>query len=178
VVSSFWSRRAYAELSTEAGDLARRGLVFLMARKFDAAHAGSVASNLETNGVPVEFRFYELTNTGEPIYAELIESASAVTTFGSAIPARNLNRNFTDTHTAELKSASAVSGGTVIASELFGSQKASGGAGSNKIHTLSASTDYTMVFANLGNQTSTCHINLGFAEGDPAPFPLIQNDGT
>lgn len=177
-MSSFWSRRAYAELSTEPGDLARRGLVYLMARKFDVAQSGSVAFNMETNGLPVEFRFYELNNTGEPVYAEFIESASAVTTYGSAIPARNLNRNYSDAHTAELKSASAVAGGTVIASELFGSQKASGGAGSDKIYTLSASTNYQLVFTNLGNQTSTCHIQLGFAEGDPAPFPLIQNDGT
>lgn len=172
---TFWEKRAYAELSVSAADLAKRGLIFLMAQKFVVAQSGSVAFDIETNGVPVEFQFYNLTNTGETIYAELIESAS-VTTFGAAIPGRNLNRNYSDTHTAILKSASAVSGGTIIASELFGSEKAAGGSDSAKIHTLAADTNYTMIFANLGNQNSTCHINLGWSEGEPTPFPLIQND--
>lgn len=39
----YWDKRAYAELSTESGDLAKRGLVYLMARKFTVAQSGSVA---------------------------------------------------------------------------------------------------------------------------------------
>lgn len=170
----YWEKRAYAELSTEPGDLAKRGLVYLMAQKFTIGSAASVAFNFATNGKAVEFQFYNLNNTGEPVYAELIESASA-TLFGAAIPGHNMNRNFSDTHTAVLRSASAVTGGTVIANELFGSQKASGDGGSEKIYTLTASTNYAMVFTNLGNQTSTCHISLGWVEGDPDQYNLITN---
>ena len=173
-MTNYWGKRAYAELSTSPDDLAKRGLVFLMARKFDVASAGSVSFNLFTNGVPVEIQFYTLSNTGETVYAELIESASAVK-YGPAITGRNLNRQFSDTHGVELQAASAVGGGTVIASELFGSEKALGGAESSKVHVLAASTNYVMSFTNLGNQTSTCHINLAWSEGDPVPFNLVRN---
>lgn len=173
-MGSFWEKRAYAEASTEPADLAKRGLVYLMARKFAVGTGSSVSFNMATSGLPIQFEFYTLNNSGETVYAELIESASA-TLFGDPIAGRNLNRNFPDTHTATLRSASAVSGGIVVASELFGSAKASGTASESKPHILKPDTNYTMVFTNLSNQSSTCHINLGWSEGEPEVFPLVEN---
>lgn len=173
-MTNFWAKRSYAESSTEPAALAKRGLVYLVAQKFDIASAASVSFDLFTNTQQIEISFYTLANTGEPVYAELIESASA-TLFGSAVPARNLNREYPDTHDFVMRSASAVTGGTVIASELFGSDKALGGTANDKIHTLAASTHYVMSFVNLGNQTATCHINLGLTQDEPGQFPLVRN---
>lgn len=171
-VANYWQKRAYAELSTEPGDLAKRGLVFLLARFFPIAQAGSVSFCLTTNGAEVEFQFYDITCTQEIVRAELIE-APTLTKFGSEIPAYNLNRQFSDDHTATLQAASGISGGTVIASELIGAAKSAGAMSSSKIHTLSASTDYAMVFFNSGNQNTLAHINLGWSENDPASYDLV-----
>ena len=172
-MANYWQKRAYAELSTEPADLAKRGLVFLMARFFTVNQAASVSFALTTNGVEVEFQFYDITTQQEPIRAELIEAPSAATKFGSLIPARNLNRKFADDHTVELQSASAVSGGTVIASELIGSDKAAGATASEKVHTLANNTEYIMTFYNAGNQNTLCHINLGWSENEPEHYDLV-----
>ena len=176
-MSNYWNRRNYSEASTSAGDLARRGLVYVYSEQFAVASTGSVAFNLETNGLPVEIRFYEFSNDGEPIYAEMIENATK-TVYGSAIQARNLNREYTDTTASVMKAASGVSGGTFVISEFFGSQKAAGSAGSEKIISLSESTDYTMIFTNLGNQESDVHMNLGIVENEPAAFSLVRENIT
>lgn len=173
-MSTYWEKRSYAQQSTDAESLSERGIVFLMAQKFSIASPGSVAFSLDPNGANVEIHGYALVNTGEPCYGELIESASA-TPYGAAIPGRNLNRNYTDTHTAVLKSASAISGGTVIANELFGSDKAAGGEHSGKVHVLHPDRDYIMNFTNLGNQATTCHINLIWSENEPDHYNLIRN---
>lgn len=172
-MANYWQKRAYAELSTDPADLAKRGLVYLLARFFTVNQAASVSFAFETNGVEIEFQFYELTTQQEPIRAELIEAPTAITKFGSLIPARNLNRKFSDAHTVELQSASAVSGGTVIASELIGSDKAAGGTSSNKVHTLVNDTTYVMTFYNAGNQNTLCHINLGWSENEPEHYNLV-----
>lgn len=172
-MANYWQKRAYAELSTEPGDLAKRGLVFLMSEFFAVPQAASVSFALSTNGAEVEFQFYDLTSTQETIRAVLIENPSAVTKFGSLITAHNLNRKFPDTHTAQLQSASAISGGTLIASELFGSAKGAGEISSAKVHTLAASTTYVMTFHNAGNQNTLCHINLGWSENDPEHYNLV-----
>jgi hypothetical protein len=171
-MANFWQKRAYAELSTESNDLAKRGLVYLMAEFFTVPQAGSVSFGLTTNGAEVEFQFYDIATTQEVVRAELIEDPT-VTLFGSLLSARNLNRNFADDHTAELQSASAVSGGTVIASELIGSAKAAGAMQSGKVHTLAASTTYVMTFYNAGNQDTLCHLNLGWSENDPPSYDLV-----
>ena len=173
-MSTYWEKRSYAQQSTDVDGLSERGLVYLMAQKFSIASPGSVAFSLNPNGANLEIHAYTLSNTGETCYAELIESASA-TSYGTAIPGRNLNRNYTDTHTAVLKSASAVSGGTVIANELFGSEKASGAENSGRVHALNASRQYVMNFTNLGNQATTCHINLVWSENEPDHYNLIRN---
>lgn len=171
-MANYWQKRAYAELSTEPADLAKRGLVYLLARFFPIAQAGSVSFCLTTNGAEVEFQFYDITCTQEIVRAELIE-APTLTKFGALIPARNLNRQFSDSHTVSLQAASGISGGTVIASELIGAAKSAGVTSSQKVHTLSASTDYAMVFFNSGNQNTEAHINLGWAENEPPHYNLV-----
>lgn len=178
-MANFWQKRAYAELSTESNDLAKRGLVYLMSRFFTVPQAASVSFALTTNGAEVEFQFYDISTTQEVVRAELIESPT-VTKFGPALSARNLNRNFSDDHTAGLQAASAVSGGTVIASELVGSDKGAGAMASGKVHTLATSTEYVMTFFNAGNQNTLCHLNLGWSENDPPSYDLVTegiNDG-
>jgi len=179
-MSNYWQKRAYAELSTEPNDLAKRGLVYLLARFFDVPATASVSFVLETNGQEVQFEFYDLTSVDLPIRAELIEGPT-FTKFGSAISGRNLNRNFSDTHTVGLSAASGISGGTVIASELMGAGTKTGGQFSTqRAQVLKNDTDYVMIFHNAGNQSSRCHINLGWSEGEPDRYDLVTegiNDG-
>ena len=173
-MSNYWQKRAYAELSTEPSDLAKRGLVYLLAQFFTVNATSSVSFVLETNGKEVQFEFYDLTSIDLPVRAELIEGPT-YTKFGPAIPARNLNRNFSDAHTSVLTSASAISGGNVIASELIGSGTKVGGAFSTqRVHILRNDTDYVMTFHNPDNQPSRCHINLGWSEGEPDRYNLVR----
>lgn len=172
-MSNYWQKRAYAELSTEPNDLAKRGLVFLLARFFDVGAAASVSFSLETNGREVQFEFYDLTSVDLPVKAQLIEGATYAK-FGPAISGRNLNRNVSDSHTAGLSAASGVSGGTVIASELMGAGTKTGGQFSTqRAQVLKNDTDYVMTFYNPGNQLSRCHINLGWSENEPDRYNLV-----
>ena len=173
-MANYWRKRAFAELSTEPNDLAKRGLVFLMSQFFSVPAGASVSFVLETNGREVQFEFYELASVDLPIRAELIEGPT-FTKFGSPIPARNLNRNFTDAHTVSLSAASAITGGVVIASELIGTgTKTGGGAQSSRAHILRNDSDYVMTFHNPDNQPSRCHINLGWSEGEPERYDLVR----
>lgn len=173
-MSNYWQKRAYAELSTEANDLSKRGLVYLLARFFNVPATASVSFVLETNGKEVQFEFYDLASVDLPIRAELIEGPT-YTKFGPAISARNLNRNFSDGHTAGLSAASGISGGTVIASELIGAgTKVGGEFSTQRVHVLKNDTDYIMTFHNAENQPSRCHINLGWSEGEPDRYDLVR----
>lgn len=174
-MANYWRKRAYAELSTGPGDLSKRGLVYLLSRFFTIPATASVNFGLATNGVEVEFQFYDITTVSGIIQAELIEAPTA-TLFGPEITARNLNRNYPDAQTVTLQAASGVSGGTVVASELLGGEtKAGGQLAQAKIHTLKPSTVYVMSFYNAANQETLSHINLGWSEGEPDPYPLIED---
>lgn len=171
-MANYWRKRAFAELSTDPNDLAKRGLVYLLAQFFDVP--ASVSFALETNGREVQFEFYTITSVDLPVRAELIEGPT-FTKFGPAIPGRNLNRKFSDDHTVGLSAASGVSGGTVIASDLVGvGTKTGGNVSSEKIHVLKNDTDYAMVFHNPGNQGTGCHLNLGWSEGEPNRYNLVR----
>lgn len=173
-MSNYWQKRAYAELSTESSDLAKRGLVYLLAQFFTVNAASSVSFVLETNGKEVQFEFYDLTSVDLPVRAELIEGPT-YTKFGPAITARNLNRNFSDAHTSQLSAASGISGGTVVASELIGAGTKVGGEFSTvRTHVLKNDTDYVMTFHNADNQPSRCHINLGWSEGEPDRYRIVR----
>lgn len=173
-MANYWQKRAYAELSTEPNDLAKRGLVYLLSQSFNISGNSTVAFALQTNGVEVQFEFYDLVTVSFPVEAELREGA----TFTEAAPTltgRNLNRNFSDSHTATLTAATNVSGGVKIASELMGAgNRAGGDFSTNRVHVLKDDTDYVMTFENLGNQTTRCHINLGWSEGEPDRYDLVR----
>ena len=173
-MSNYWTKRAFAELSTEEGDLAKRGLVHLLAQFFDISATSSVAFVLDTNGTPIQFEFYDIGSDLHPVKAVLLESASASFNPSASVVGRNLNRNYPDTHTATLHSASAWGGGTPIASELVGSgSKAGGQISQNKVHILKDNTSYVMVFYNTGSQTTSCHLNLVWSESEPDTYNLV-----
>ena len=171
---NYWQKRAYAELSTEPSDLAKRGLVYLMSEFFTINATASVSFVMETNGVEVQFEFYDLSSDLYAVHATLVE-APTYTKFGPTITPRNLNRNFPDSSTVTLQSASAISGGVKIASELIGSgTKAGGQFSSTKTHVLKPATGYVMTFYNTGNQPTGAHMNLGWAENEPPRYALVR----
>jgi hypothetical protein len=171
---NYWQKRAYAELSTDPNDLSKRGLIYLVAHFFTVAGSGSVAFALETNGAPVEFQFYDISSSLSAVRATLLEDPTFSVVPGE-ISARNMNRNFPDVYMSTLTGASGVSGGVSIASELVGADDKSGGAASqNKVFTLKNDTPYVMTFLNTSNQSTLCHLNLGFSEGEPDPYLLVE----
>lgn len=174
-MANYWRKRAYQEAATEPDGLAKRGLVYLMAQFFTIPATSSVNFALVSNGKQIEFQFYDIISDLYAVKAELVESPATITTYGTAIPARNLNRNYPDATTASLTAASAVTGGTVIASEYVGTAgKAGGQITQNKIHTLKDNTTYVMKFYNTGNQATNCHINLGWAEAEPDHYRIVD----
>ncbi len=173
-MANYWRKRAYQESATDADGLAKRGLVYLMSEFFTVPGSGSVFFALDTNGKEVEFQFYDITSAQSLVRASLIEAPASVTAFNYITP-RNLNRNFPDNATASLSAASAVTGGTVIATELVGNTAKSGGeVSSSKVHTLKNGTVYVMQFVNQDNQATAMHMNIGWSEADPEPFRLID----
>ena len=130
-MANYWRKRAYQESATDPDGLAKRGLVYLMSEFFNIAGSGSVWFALHTNGAEVEFQFYDITTDQAEIKASLIEAPESVTQFNYITP-RNLNRNFADTASASLSAASAVTGGTVIATELVGNAGKAGGVASSQ----------------------------------------------
>lgn len=173
-MANYWRKRAYQESATDADGLAKRGLVYLMSEFFTLPASGSVYFALDTNGKEVEFQFYDITSAQSLVRASLIEAPASVTQFNYITPL-NLNRNFTDNATASLSAASAVTGGTVIATELVGNTAKTGGeVSSRKIHTLRNDTVYVMQFVNQDNQQTVMHMNLGWSEADPQPFRLVD----
>lgn len=173
-MANYWRKRAFQETATDPGGLAKRGLVYLMSEFFSLPGSGTVQFALNTNSKEVEFQFYDISTDQAEVQASLIEAPATVTAFNFITP-RNLNRNFPDDASASLSAASAVTGGTVIASELVGNTaKAGGEVSSSKIHTLKNQTVYVMRFVNLINQAGMCHMNLGWSEAEPEPFRLID----
>ena len=173
-MANYWRKRTYQQAATEPDGLAKRGLVYLMSEFFTVGSNASVYFALNTNGRDVEFQFYDISSDLGEIRATLIEAPATVTQFNYITP-RNLNRNFPDNASASLSAASAVTGGTPIASELVGNtSKAGGDTSSRKIHTLKNGTTYVMRFVNLANKSTGCHMNLGWAEADPNNYRLID----
>lgn len=173
-MANYWRKRTYQQVATDAHGLAKRGLVYLMSEFFTVTAGASVHFALNTNGKEVEFQFYDITTDTSEVRATLIESPATVTPFNYIMP-RNLNRNFPDNASASLSAASAVTGGTVIASELVGnSAKAGGIISSAKIHTLKNNTTYVMQFVNTANQDTVCHMNLGWSENYPESYRIIN----
>ena len=173
-MANYWRKRTFQQSATDADGLAKRGRVYLMSEFFTLAGNASVHFALDTNGREVEFQFYDIVSNLGEVRATLIEDPATVTPFNYITP-RNLNRKFDDDASASLSAASAVTGGTVISSELIGTTSKTGGdMSSRKIHTLRDDTVYVMRFVNQTNQTTVCHMNLGWSEDDPEQFRLID----
>jgi len=166
-MTNFWLKRSYAEISTEPDGLSKRGYVYLLSEFFDITAGATLRLGLSTNGTTIEFQFYDITSSLHPVKATLIE-APTVTKTSSPIVGHNLNRLESDSHTVTFWSTTAHTGGTPIASELVGTgEKAGGLASATRIHVLKPNTDYLMTFQNVGNQTTTTHLNLGWSENEP-----------
>jgi hypothetical protein len=173
-MANYWRKRTYQTGATDPSGLSKRGLVYLMSEFFTVGANASVYFALDNNVKEVEFQYYDITSAQSEIHATLIEAPETVTRYNYITP-RNVNRKFPDNATASLSAASAVTGGTPIASELVGSTtKAGGEMSSQKIHTLRDGVVYVMRFVNVSNQATTCHMNLGWSENDPEPYRLVD----
>lgn len=144
---------------------AKEGRLYLLQQEFTITSPGTAIFELATGTEGLQIQQYEILSTLENVKGELIEGATVSTT-GAAIPAYNMNRNSSDTHSAVFTAGTAVTGGTVIAAELLTADKhaAAGGSFSGKVFTLKPSTDYAMKFVNRGNQTTTVFFQMMFAE--------------
>lgn len=167
-MTNYWLKRQYAEVSTEPDGLSKRGYVYSIGEFFTINSLTTVYFGMGTDGVDVEFQFYDITAGSQPVEARLIENPATATAGTNTIIPRNVNRNFPDTAAVTLSDYTAVTGGIVVASELVGSgSKAGGFISQSKIHVLKAETLYIMSFYNTGNQATTVHLNLGWSEGEP-----------
>jgi hypothetical protein len=172
-MSHYWSKRQYSEDSTHSEDLAKRGMVYLLHEFFTIAGATTITFAMQTHTAPAEFAFYDIASSAEVVKAEMIENPT-VTLGASSIQGHNLNRTASDTYNVTFHTATSVSSGTVIASELIGSgSKAGGTISSQKVHTLKPDATYVMRFQNLGNQSTILHLNLGWTENAPGHFGLV-----
>jgi len=145
-------------------EYARDGYIYLANAQFSITSGASVNFSMLTGATGAQFDFYSMVTDTSAVYAELIEGATIATT-GSPIPARNLNRNYSDAHNAVLKAATSITGGTAISAEyLPASNQSAGQMSSVKIHTLKPNTEYGFRFTNQGAQTTTVHFQLGFSE--------------
>ena len=149
---------------TSVEGAARDGHIYLVGQKFTITSGSSVSFSIMTGPTGVQFDFYEIISDTSLVYAELIEGATVVTA-GPDVPAYNMNRNFSDTHSAVLKAATSVTGGTTISAEYVTASNQAGGAiSSQKIHTLKPNTQYAMKFSGVGSQTTTVFFQLAFSE--------------
>jgi len=143
---------------------ARDGYIYVLSRQFSVAAGASAYFSMTAGATGAQFDFYSIVSDSSSIYATLTEG-STITTTGSAIPARNLNRNYSDAHNAVLSAASSITGGTVVSADFVTASNQGGGEmSSTKIHTLVPNTQYGMTFLNQGNQTTNVFFQLGFSE--------------
>lgn len=149
----------------EPSAYARDGFAYLLQREFTVNSPGTAIFEVQTGANGLQLDSYEIVSDTSAIKAELIEGATVGTT-GSAIPAYNLNRNFSDAHDVTFTAGTSISGGTVVSAEYVTADKhaASGGMQSGRIYTLAPSTTYGFKFVNRGNQNTTVFFNMTFAE--------------
>lgn len=145
-------------------DYARRGYAYAVSRYFSIANNSSVYFSFTTGATGAQFDFWNFNSSNSSVLASLIEGGT-ITTTGSAIPGYNMNRNFSDAHTATLLAATNITGGTTVLSEYVGaSNQAAGGATSNKIITLEPNTQYGFKFTDVGVVGTNLHIMIGWVE--------------
>ena len=146
------------------GGYAREGYAFEMSRVFTIAGPGTAQFSIATPSAGVQFISYQIVSTNAQVTATLIEGGT-VAAAGTPIPSYNLNRQSDRVAGSVLDTATSVTGGTVIATELItSSHKVSASASSEKVYTLKPSESYAMRFVNEGNQTTTIYFDLVFSE--------------
>jgi len=144
------------------GDYSREGYTYLSHSFFTVPNGGTASFAIHTAPSGVQFEFYSIVATGNPVKAYLIEGATYTT--GGTVQSYNMNRNRSDSHQSILTSATNVTGGTIVSSEFVpASNQAGGDFASIKIHTLRPSTGYAMSFTAL-NGAADVHFQLGFNE--------------
>lgn len=152
------------ESSSDLGDYSSDGLVFAVSQEITLANNGTALFSFTTGASGAQFEFWNFTADGSSVRAELIEGAT-ITTTGTAVPAYNLNRNFTDDYDAVLETASALTGGTVVLNEyVAASNQAGGGMSSSKVVTLEPSTEYGFRFTDVGGNGGKLHVQIGWVE--------------
>ena len=150
--------------ATVLGDYSRFGDTYLIDQFITIASSGTALFLFETGDLAAQFDYWSFYSTVEQVKGDLVEGAT-ITSTGTAVPAYNMNRNYPDTYEATIETASAVTGGTTIISEVVSSSKAAGGGmTSNKIVTLEPNTGYAFRFVNLGNQTTNLQAQIAFVE--------------
>lgn len=149
---------------SDVGDYSRDGYVYAVSRYLTIANNGTAIFSFTTGDTGAQFDFWTFTATGSNVLGELIEDAT-ITTTGSPIQGHNLNRNFPDTYASVLQGASALTGGTVVLSELVpASNQAGGGVASSKTVTLEPNTQYGFRFTDVGGNGAKLHIQIGWVE--------------
>lgn len=146
-----------------ADQLSRHGMVYEIGQLFTLANSGTAHFQITTGSTGAQFQYYQIDANSSSVYAQLLEGA----TFGSATPvaAYNVNRNFADDYTSVLTGATAVSGGTIIASEYVPSGNQGGSMLVNtNVYTLEPDTSYVMRFIDNGGNGTKVHFKLGFSE--------------
>lgn len=146
-----------------ADQLSRHGMVYEITQLFTLTNAGTASFQITTGNNGAQFQYYQIDADTSSVQAKLIENA----TFGTAIAvsAFNVNRNFPDNYTSVLTGATAVSGGTVIASEFIPAANQGGGALQIvNVYTLEPNTSYVMQFIDAGGNGTKVNFRLGFSE--------------
>lgn len=152
------------EPGTNVGELSKEGYVFLSQQYFPLPQSQTRQFRMITGPLGAQIEFYEIVSDQGNIRSELIEGAT-ITSAGTAFTAKNLNRNVSDVHAAQLDGFVTSTGGSAIAQEFVTASKAAGGiTGSSRIHTLRPNTTYVLSFQNVDNKDLTVFFTLGFAE--------------
>ena len=146
------------------GDYARKGYVYVVSRYLAIANNSSAYFSFTTGATGAQFNFWNFNSSTSSVQASLIEGGT-ITTTGSAIAGYNMDRNFSDSHSATLLAATGITGGTTVLSEYIGaSNQASGGSLSNKIVTLEPNTQYGFKFTDVGGNGTNLHLQIGWVE--------------
>ncbi len=146
-----------------ADQLSRHGMVYEIGQLFTLANNGTASFQITTGSNGAQFQYYQIDANSSSVLAKLIEGA----TFGTAtaVPAFNVNRNFSDDYTSVLTGATAVTGGTVISTEYVPAANQGGNALMNSnVYTLEPDTSYVMQFIDDGGNGTKVHFRLGFSE--------------
>lgn len=145
-------------------DYARDGRIYLVNQQFTVANNGEILFSILTGNKGMQIDFYEISTEDSAIFATLVEGAT-ITTTGDLIPVFNLNRNFPDTISSQLRQATAITGGTITSAEfLSATNQSSANLSLQKIHTLKPNTQYGFRFLNQGTQSTRVFFQLGFSE--------------